>query len=306
MPALPDTLRTQLEKTVISARDAAEDAARAALERLAVARPEPFSGMDEDQRVLRRALRAKAAQLGGQPIKAGGIQAGWERLVEEIAYEQWHRLLFARVLAENELLIHPEMGVAVTLAECDELAAEEGAADGWALAARYAAQMLPGLFEAHDPAVQVRFAPEGRRALETLLTALPPATFTADDSLGWVYQFWQSKKKKEVNASERKIGGSDLYPVTQLFTEDYMVRFLLENSLGAWWAARHPGSELIEEWDYLRWQDEVEGGEGREAGGEEGLRVPAAGTFEGWPERVAAGDGDGSVRRVGALCGGGF
>ena len=32
--------------------------------------------------------------------------------------------------------------------------------------------------------------------------------------------------------------------MTQLFTEDYMVRFLLENSLGAWWAARHPDSPL--------------------------------------------------------------
>ena len=64
--------------------------------------------------------------------------------------------------------------------------------------------------------------------------------FAADDALGWVYQFWQKDKKDEVNASERKIGGADLGPVTQLFTENYMVRFLLENSLGAWWAARIP------------------------------------------------------------------
>ena len=52
-----------------------------------------------------------------------------------------------------------------------------------------------------------------------------------DDALGWVYQFWQKDKKDEVNASGRKIGGPDLGPVTQLFTENYMVRFLLENSL---------------------------------------------------------------------------
>ena len=44
----------------------------------------------------------------------------------------------------------------------------------------------------------------------------------------------------KADLSERKIGGADLGPVTQLFTENYMVRFLLENSLGAWWAARHP------------------------------------------------------------------
>jgi len=68
-----------------------------------------------------------------------------------------------------------------------------------------------------------------------MLNGLPEAVFVADDALGWMYQFWQSKKKKEVNDSERKIGGADIAPVTQLFTEDYMVRFLLENSLGAWW-----------------------------------------------------------------------
>ena len=58
--------------------------------------------------------------------------------------------------------------------------------------------------------------------------------------------------------------------MTQLFTEHYMVRFLLENSLGAWWAARHPESPLLKEWEYLRFDDDG---------------TPAAGTFEGWPER---------------------
>ena len=67
---------------------------------------------------------------------------------------------------------------------------------------------------------------------------LPLEVFTASDSLGWVYQFWQAKKKDEVNASEVKIGARELPAVTQLFTEPYMVSFLLDNSLGAWWAAR--------------------------------------------------------------------
>src|SRR5262249_39624243 len=65
------------------------------------------------------------------------------------------------------------------------------------------------------------------------------ATFLADDSLGWVYQFWQTKKKDEVNRSEEKIDGHTLPAVTQLFTEHYMVQFLLHNTLGAWWCARH-------------------------------------------------------------------
>src|SRR4029079_1847135 len=123
-------------------------------------------------------------------------------------------------------------------------------------AARYAADMLPGIFGTVDPTTKVTFAPDDRLSIEAILRELPREHFTADAALGWVYQFWQSKRKKEVNAKGDKIGGADLAPVTQLFTEHYMVRFLLENSLGAWWADRHPGSPLLKDWEYLRYRDD--------------------------------------------------
>jgi hypothetical protein len=266
MPTLPDSLFTPLQTAVVNARQAAENAAGAALKALAVEEERPLSALDENQRRLRVALRARLRQLGSRQL-----------LIEEIAYEQWHRMLFARFLAENNLLMHPG-GVNVSLAECDELTADEGEDDAWRLAARYAAAMLPGIFRPSDPCAQVRLAPEGHRALETLLQNIPALVFKTDDALGWMYQFWQAQKKEEVNNSERKIGGADISPVTQLFTEDYMVRFLLENSLGAWWAARHPESPLIRKWEYLRWMDPGEQGE---------IRTPAAGSFPGWPERAA-------------------
>ncbi len=190
MPPLPSTLRNQLEKAIVRARDSAEESARAALVTLAVERNAPFASMSEDQRRLRRALRAKARQLGG-----GSQMAGMTPLVEEIAYQQWHRMLFARFLAENELLMHPR-GVAVTLQDCAELAPEEGAADAWDLVARYASAMLPGLFPLEEPAVQVRFAPEGRHALERIANDLPAAVFTSEDGLGWVYQSGRVKRRK--------------------------------------------------------------------------------------------------------------
>ena len=210
-------------------------------------------------------MRARARQLGG-------AESSIEALVAECAFEQWHRLLFARFLAENGLLIHPDLKAPVTLSECDELAVELEEPDGWGVAARFAAAILPGIFRSDDPCARLRLAPEGRLELEQIVAGLPPDVFTADDALGWVYQFWQRDKKDEVNASERKIGGADLGPVTQLFTENYMVRFLLENSLGAWWGARHPNSELVKEWDFLRFGDDG---------------VPAAGSFKQWPARVS-------------------
>jgi len=266
MSPLSNELRSMLERAIIKAREVAEEAALAALTTLAVKHEEPFTTLNAEQRRLRNALRAKARQLGD-----GSLTKGFQPLIEEVAYEQWHRRLFARFLAENNLLMHSD-GVAVTLEECDELALEEGEADGWQLAARYASAMLPGIFRSDDPTVLVQFSPEGRHKLEQIITDLPSIIFTADDTLGWVYQFWQKKKKKEVNDSGRKIGAEDLAPVTQLFTEDYMVKFLLENSLGAWWAVRHPTSPLLKQFTYLRFKDDG---------------TPAAGTFPGWPERAA-------------------
>lgn len=218
--------------------------------------------LGEEQAALRNGLRAKLRQLGGVR----------ELLVAECAYEQWHRLLFARFLAENRLLLHPQYRAPVTLEDCEELAGELGEPDGWSVAARFAAEILPGIFRLDDPCVRLRLAPEGRHALEQVIAGLPAEVFVADDALGWVYQFWQKDKKDEVNASERKIGGADLGPVTQLFTENYMVRFLLENSLGAWWASRYPDSPLLKGFEYLRLNDDGQ---------------PAGGALEGWPKRVA-------------------
>lgn len=261
MRALPADLRRQLESSVLAGRRAAETGVRAAFSALGVEDREKLSHLSEEQARLRRGLRAKQRQLGGE----------YDVLLWDAAYEQWHRLLFARFLAENNLLRHPEFGAPVTLAECEDLAEELGEPDGWSVAARFAAEILPGIFRLDDPCVQLRLAPEHRIALEKIVAGLLAEVFAADDSLGWVYQYWQSERKDQVNASEVKIGGADLGPVTQLFTENYMVRFLLENSLGAWWAARHPESPLVKEFEYLRFDDD-----GR----------PAAGRFDGWPDRA--------------------
>ncbi len=262
MRALSTNLRKELETAVLGARRAVESASRAALDMLGVFSERRPEHLDVSRALLRNGLRAKWRQLGGDR----------ELLVAECAYEQWHRLLFARFLAENNLLLHPQHKAAVTLADCDDLAAELGEPDGWSVAARFAAEILPGIFRLDDPCVLLRLAPEGRYELEQILTGLSDEVFAADDALGWVYQFWQKDKKGEVNASERKIGGADLGPVTQLFTENYMVRFLLENSLGAWWTARYPDSPLVKGFEYLRFDSDGK---------------PAAGSFEGWPDRSA-------------------
>ena len=233
MSSLPTPLRRQLENAVRQARKIAEAGARHALEALAVHESDPYRHMDEAARALRRQLRAQAKQLGDGESrhKPGGYEV--KHLAEKLAYDQWHRLLFARYLLETNLLISPEHGVAVSLDDCEELAPSLDLKDAWAVAARFAAKELPDIFRADDPAGAVELAVNDRQPLIALVTGLAVDVFTASDSLGWCYQFWQAEKKDEVNAAGNKIGADELPVVTQLFTEDYMVDFLLDNTLGA-------------------------------------------------------------------------
>src|SRR5437867_12129148 len=202
MPALDSKLRSQLDTVCQDAREKAEDAARSALQRRGVDVAKPFPHFTVADRKVRNRLRARGQQAGD--VRQNNDTQTIDQLAQELAYEYWHRMLFARFLAENHLLMHPD-GVAVSLEECEELAASEGAPNGFVLAARYASKMLPQVFRTDDVLLEIEFAPEHRLALEKLLASLPRETFLADDSLGWVYQFWQTSRKKAVNESGKKI-----------------------------------------------------------------------------------------------------
>ncbi|WP_377828784.1 SAM-dependent methyltransferase [Bradyrhizobium lupini] len=294
MTILSKLLRGQLETAIKLAREIAEDAAQEAIARMGVGEAEAPARLSDDSKALRRRLRAHARSLGDTPA-TGAMTTS--RLQDATSYEIWHRMLFGRFLAERGLLIHPELGAAMSVAELRDLAKEEGAADEWALAERYAAPGLPGVFKPDDPVLALPIAPEFSKRLRTLLNDLPAEVFTADDSLGWTYQFWRASEKDAVNAAGGKIGAAELPAVTQLFTEPYMVKFLLHNTLGAWWAgkvlARDPdlardaaNEDALREacglpgvtWEFLRF---IRDDDGR------GPWRPAAGTFPGWPVRAA-------------------
>ncbi|AYQ36586.1 Eco57I restriction-modification methylase domain-containing protein [Runella sp. SP2] len=270
MPVLTSLQRNTLETAVKKARKLAEEGAKNALQALAVDQTESFAHLNPDQKLLRNRLRSKARLMGDELPATGEQQL--HHLIYELAYEYWHKMLFAKFLEANDLLMHPD-GVAVTLEECEELANEEGFTDKWDAAATYASKMLPAIFRPEDPLIQISYASNDRINLETILDNLDNDIFTADDALGWVYQFWQSEAKAIINASGDKINGETLPAVTQLFTEPYMVHFLIDNTLGAWWVSRNPGIKPPVSFDYLRFSDDG---------------TPAAGNFEGWPDKTAA------------------
>ena len=265
MGALEASLRRQLEHAVLAARASAENGARKALNFLGVDQESPPQHLTDSQRELHRRLRAQAHMLAdGQDLK---------HLVEKTAYDHWHRLLFSRFLVENRLLLHPEHHVALELSDLADLAAEEGIREPWDLAARYTAAVLPAIFRKDDPVGELALPSEDRGELLRLLKELPVEVFQADDSLGWVYQFWRAEEKNTVNASGGKINADTLPAVTQLFTEHYMVEFLLHNSLGAWWTAKveAAGRTSAIPLPYLRRKEDGS---------------PAAGAFSHWPKTV--------------------
>ncbi|MCM8614225.1 DUF559 domain-containing protein [Accumulibacter sp.] len=265
--------RKILEATVAQARATAEAGAEKALKALAVGAKEAPGHASDAQKKLRVRLRAHGRALGDllHPDDTQAI----DHLVTEIAYEHWHRMLFARFLAESDLLMHPD-GYPVSLADCKEDAEsfDPPARSEWEVAGRYAARMLPNVFRPDSPALAIQMPLETEQALEALLAKLPATVFQADDSLGWSYQFWQAPKKEEVQRQMKqagtKVGADELPAVTQLFTEQYMVAFLLENALGGWWHRCHPHMALPVEMPYLRF---LPSPSGRGAGGE-GVSMP--------------------------------
>ena len=269
MAVLTQQQRNTLESAIKQARRVSEAGAWNALMAFAVDNPEPFPHMNPEQRGLRNRLRSKARLLGDE-LPSSGYQK-IDNLAYELAYEYWHKILFAKFLEANGLLMHPD-GVPVSMDECEELAKEEGYSDKWDIAASFASKMLPAIFRPEDPLMQISFSPDDRIKLEEILEGLDNYIFTADDALGWVYQFWQSEAKDAINKSGDKIDGKKLPAVTQLFTEPYMVHFLIDNSIGAWWVSRNPGIKPPVKFEYLRFLEDG---------------TPAAGKFEGWPGRTA-------------------
>lgn len=70
--------------------------------------------------------------------------------------------------------------------------------------------------------------------------------------IGWLYQYYNSEKKDEVFAKRNsaKISKENIPAATQLFTPDWIVRYMVENSLGRLWLEGHPNDDLKSQWKY--------------------------------------------------------
>ncbi|WP_397542670.1 BREX-1 system adenine-specific DNA-methyltransferase PglX [Roseovarius salis] len=115
---------------------------------------------------------------------------------------------------------------------------------------------MPFLFEKIDDYTEL-LMPEDLLSQSSILAEL--RRVMTDDAcrdveiIGWLYQFYISEKKDQVFAGlkkNQKITAENIPAATQLFTPHWIVRYLVENSLGRLWLLNRPGSKLAERMDY--------------------------------------------------------
>ncbi|MDY0269919.1 BREX-1 system adenine-specific DNA-methyltransferase PglX [Trichloromonas sp.] len=123
-------------------------------------------------------------------------------------------------------------------------------------ACNYWNKAMPFLFQRIDDYTELLMPDDllsGNSILAYTREAMTPDACEDVEVIGWLYQFYISEKKDEVFdglKKNKKITPENIPAATQLFTPHWIVRYLVENSLGRLWMQNRPGSKLVEQMDY--------------------------------------------------------
>ena len=113
-------------------------------------------------------------------------------------------------------------------------------------------KVMPFLFQKIDDYTELLMPDELMKENSILMKTREAITedVAADgvEVIGWLYQFYISEKKDEVMGKTVKT--EDIPAATQLFTPDWIVRYLVQNSLGRLWMLNHPNSKLADDMEY--------------------------------------------------------
>lgn len=125
--------------------------------------------------------------------------------------------------------------------------------------------VLPGMFQKIADYTELLFPDNLLRegsVVQQMIELIPEEDWKdAVQIIGWLYQYYNSEKKDEVFAALKKnikITKENIPAATQLFTPDWIVRYMVENSLGRLWVEGHPNDELKSQWKYYLEEAEQE------------------------------------------------
>ena len=118
--------------------------------------------------------------------------------------------------------------------------------------------ILPGLFEETSDYTELLLnlsVVDKDGVVSRLVHDIPEEDFNINrggqvEIIGWLYQYYNTEPKNEAFAKNGKTTKEEIPAVTQLFTPDWIVRYMVENSLGRLWLDGHPNSELKANWKY--------------------------------------------------------
>lgn len=215
--------------------------------------------LSPEERTRRDRLMAGAAAAGDAAFAEREAYSWFNRLMA-LRYMELHGLLpwGGRALSAADGSFAPELATRAAdlpLANLDRAAYLERAAESddegafrLALEAACAelAGALPGVFEGAscDLLPKGLLARGEHNVVQHLVEDVPEASWEDVEALGWAYQFYNSERKDDFFKSKRKAAAEDIAPATQLFTPDWIVRYMVQNSLGRLWMLNNPESPL--------------------------------------------------------------
>ena len=117
--------------------------------------------------------------------------------------------------------------------------------------------ILPGMFQTISDYTELLFPDNLLRegsVIEQMIALIPESDWQDQvQIIGWLYQYYNTEPKDQVFANLKKnikISKHDIPAATQLFTPDWIVRYMVENSLGRLWVEGHPDEALQSTWKY--------------------------------------------------------
>ena len=246
-------------------------------------------GDPEADSVLGRVL-SDEEKVQRQALIAQVRQKGYRQVMEEAAYTWFNRFVALRFMEVNGYLpthvrvftdeanqFRPQILTEAINMELDGLNMQKVYAfknanddDGLfkymvIVQCNALSSVLPGMFQRISDYTELLFPDNLLRdgsVLQQMIELIPEEDWKdAVQIIGWLYQYYNAEKKDEVFAALKKnvkITKENIPAATQLFTPDWIVRYMVENSLGRLWVEGHPNDELKATWKYYLEEAEQE------------------------------------------------
>jgi hypothetical protein len=217
--------------------------------------------------------------------KDSDYRTAYQYVMEEVAYTWFNRLIAVRFMEVNDYLpshlrvlssesgkVEPDLVTTPFDADLPFTAEEEAQIIQWKQDNKLDElfrflfikqcnalnEILPGLFEKTTDYTELLLnlsVVDQEGVVYKLTHDIPESDFNIEQGgqveiIGWLYQYYNTEPKKAAFEKSGKITKEEIPAVTQLFTPDWIVRYMVENSLGRLWLEGHPDSDLRQNWKY--------------------------------------------------------